>query len=195
MIGGKEYYIKGNPLVSKQITFEGHLVPDKSVTNFVTMGRMSPEKDQKKLIEAFAKVYERNKDIALYIIGTGELEDELHALIESYGLTDQIHMVGQLANPFPLIGDCDCFVLPSNHEGQPMVLLECLILNKPIIATDIPGNRSVLEGGYGHIVENNVNGLVDGMVKFLEGQLAFEKFDYKTYNQEAVDMFYQYATV
>lgn len=195
-IDGKMYYVNEKTAAEEvdESLLKTQVVPNPAVTNFVTMGRMSPEKDQKKLIQAFAQVYKIHSNISLYIIGSGDLQEELEEMIASYGLTESIHLVGQLANPFPLIGDCDCFVLPSNHEGQPMVLLECLILNKPIIATDIPGNRSVLEGGYGHIVENSIGGLVDGMMDFIENEPSFSPFDYKTYNQEAVEMFYRFAS-
>ncbi|WP_236719632.1 glycosyltransferase [Neobacillus mesonae] len=191
-IADKEFYITSNSITQQNdmINIQGQQVPNKSVYNFVTMGRMSPEKDQKKLIHAFAKFYEKNANIELYIIGTGELKDELIAEIDSLQLQDKIHLVGQLDNPFPLIQDCDCFVLPSNHEGQPMVLLECLILNKPIIATDIPGNRSVLENGYGEIVENSINGLVSGMEKVMNEKPTYKVFDYRKYNKEAMNMFY-----
>ncbi|MDN3425707.1 glycosyltransferase [Microbacterium sp. APC 3898] len=165
--------------------------PDAERFSFVTMGRMSPEKDHQKLISAFALLHQKRDDVELFIIGTGQLKDELIQQIADCGLEDHIHLVGQLENPFPLIQACDSFVLPSNHEGQPMVLLECLILNKPILATDIPGNRSILEDGYGEIVENSINGLFLGMEKLLTEQPAFKVFDYKTYNEEAMEMFYQ----
>ena len=167
--------------------------PDRSKYNFVTMGRMSPEKAHKKLIHAFSIYKKSNKDIKLYIIGTGELHGEIEKLIKSYRLENDIYLVGQLANPFPLIHNCDCFVLPSDHEGQPMVLLENLILQKPIVATDIPGNRSVLEDGYGEIVINSVHGLVAGLEKAATEKPTFKTFDYVAYNKDAMDMFYQYV--
>ena len=156
------------------------------------MGRLSPEKDQEKLIHAFAKYFESEKDTALYIIGSGEKEEEINDLIQEYHLQDHIYMTGQLDNPFPLINDCQCFILPSNHEGQPMVLLECLILNKPIVATDIPGNRSVLEDNYGLLVENSIDGLIEGMKQIRSNNLSFRTFDYKKYNENALKMFYSY---
>ncbi|QQZ10069.1 glycosyltransferase [Heyndrickxia vini] len=186
-IGDKEYDSN-----EKSVNIQRQLVPDQSVYNFVTMGRLSPEKDHQKLIQAFVECYKKNEKIQLFIIGSGELQAELTSLIHSYGLQEKIHLVGQLENPFPLIQDCDCFVLPSNHEGQPMVLLECLILNKPIIATDIPGNRSVLENGYGEIVENSIQGLVHGMEKVMYEKPSYKVFDYKKYNIEAMEMLYKY---
>lgn len=60
--------------------------------------------------------------------------------------------------------------MSSNHEGQPMTLLEDLVLNKTIVATDIPGNVSVLDNRGRLIVENNVNGLIDSMEKLSTNQ-------------------------
>ncbi|EOR24664.1 CDP-glycerol glycerophosphotransferase family protein [Niallia sp. Sow4_A1] len=194
-VNNKEYYIEKNGDINQILDGNAIKVPDTSKFNFVTMGRMSPEKDQIKLIKAFAEFHKEYKDTELYIIGTGELEEEIRSTIKSFGLNDQIHLVGQLDNPFPLIQDCDCFVLSSNHEGQPMVLLECLILNKPIVATDIPGNRSVLENGYGELVENSIEGLVQGLKKMREVKPTFKKFDYVEYNKSAMEMFYSYIQV
>lgn len=186
---GKKYYVING---SNGKTVSDYPVPDSKKYNFVTMGRLSPEKDQEKLIHAFAKYFESEKDTALYIIGSGEKEEEINDLIQEYHLQDHIYMTGQLDNPFPLINDCQCFILPSNHEGQPMVLLECLILNKPIVATDIPGNRSVLEDNYGLLVENSIDGLIEGMKQIRSNNLSFRTFDYKKYNENALKMFYSY---
>src|SRR5690606_39974709 len=61
-------------------------------------------------------------------------------------------LLGQVENPFALMKKCDCFVLSSHYEGQPMVLLEAMTLGMNIIATDIVANRTVLENGkYGQI--------------------------------------------
>lgn len=71
-----------------------------------------------------------------------------------------------------------------------MVLLEALILGKPIVATDIVGNRSVLEGRPGLLVPNSEDGLVDGMKKFLDGKVTSKEFDYQEYQKNALEMFY-----
>ena len=105
-------------------------------------------------------------------------------------IKDKVIFTGQVKNPFLLLKNSDCFVLSSNHEGQPMVLLENLILDKPIIATDIPGNRSVLENGYGLLCENSVEGLFEAMDKFMTNGIEHKKFDFIKYNAEAMKMFY-----
>src|SRR5699024_11074410 len=99
-----------------------------------------------------------------------------------------------LENPFALMKKCDCFVLSSHYEGQPMVLLEAMTLGMKVIATDIVANRTVLENGkYGLLVEDSVKGLEKGMhfVFDHEDGVAMEQFDYEKYNNRAMNSFYQ----
>ncbi|ETJ29988.1 Teichoic acid biosynthesis protein, partial [human gut metagenome] len=95
-------------------------------------------------------------NIRLYIIGDGVLKNELNNKIKQLELEDSIYMIGQISNPFYYMKNSDCFVLSSNHEGQPMVLLEALTLGQKIVATDIIANRGVLEHNLGELVENNI---------------------------------------
>ncbi|MBA3927011.1 glycosyltransferase [Listeria rustica] len=157
---------------------------------FMTMGRLSPEKNQRMLIEAFKEVTAKRKEAKLVLIGNGELKEELAEWIRELGLEEHVKLLGQVVNPFPLLKRCDVFILPSNHEGQPMVLLEALILRKVIVATDIPGSRSILEDGYGLLVPNSKESLVEGMLRALNDEVATKEFDYVGYNQRAMEMFY-----
>lgn len=158
--------------------------------SFVTLGRMSPEKDHAKLIDAFAQVYKIHPNARLIILGDGPLRKALEIKIGELGLEAVVLLAGLRANPFPVLARCDCFVLSSNHEGQPMVLLEALTLNKPIIATDIDGNRALLEDGYGVLVENSVSGLAMAMSRYCAGEMTGSRvFDEAAYQREALSMF------
>jgi len=170
---------------------EDHRIFEDSII-FINISRLSPEKDQEKLIRAFKKVADKYSQSKLIIIGQGALQHSLEVLIEVLSLTGKVLLLGQKYNPMPYLKRSDCFVLSSNHEGQPMTLFEALILKKPIIATDIAGNRSVLEGRPGHLVENSEEGLAQGMLDFLEGKYKHDKkFDHEAYNREALKMFYE----
>jgi len=158
---------------------------------FINIGRHSPEKDQKKLILAFEKVLKTHPTAKLVNLGSGPLESYLHQIIRKKGLKKSVFFLGQRFNPYPYLKKSSCFVLSSNHEGQPMTLFEALILDKPIIATNIVGNRSVLKGRAGILVENSEEGLVQGMLDFIENRYENDKkFDYEEYNENALNMFY-----
>ncbi|MED4204488.1 CDP-glycerol glycerophosphotransferase family protein [Neobacillus mesonae] len=171
-------------------------IPEPSMEhyNFITMGRLSPEKGQDNLIQAFARLHKDNNKTKLYILGEGPLRAELETLITELGVEDSIYLPGQVENPFRLMKKCDCFVLSSHYEGQPMVLLEAMTHGMKIIATDIVANRTVLEDGrYGLLVENSIDGLENGLRKIVK-----EEFDYKAdvfvpseYNDRAMGTFYK----
>lgn len=156
---------------------------------FVTIGRMSPEKDHSKLIDAFAGVWREFPEARLLIVGDGPLRHDFEVKISSMGLQKCILLAGQQSNPFPILRRSDCFVLSSNHEGQPMVLLEAMVLGKPIVATDIDGNRGVLKDGYGRLVENSSEGLSGGMLAFLRDRAAPRPFESEAYQADARRMF------
>lgn len=162
---------------------------DKTV--FITIGRLSREKDQDKLIHAFSKVHQANPKTRLLILGEGPLKHQLLSVIDELGLQESVHLLGRKRNPYPYLKQAACFVLPSNYEGQPVVLYEALILHKPIIATDIISNKGVLEGGYGELCDNSISGVVDAMNRFLAGGLHTQTFDIKKYNQRAIEMLHE----
>ena len=127
----------------------------------------------------------------LVIVGDGPLMPELKRLVVRLGMDRHIHLAGFRENPFPYAKHADCFVLSSNHEGQPMVLLEAIILGKPIIATDIVGSRGVIEGRSGDLVPNSEEGLVKGITDFLDGRITAKPVDMEAYRRNALDGFYR----
>lgn len=161
-------------------------------TCFINMGRLSPEKDHDKLIRAFEAVNAVYPETCLVIVGGGPLEAKLAALVDQLGLAHSVKLAGYQANPYPLLKAAACFILSSDYEGQGLVLLESMILNRPVITTDLPPTRSVMEldgGGYGLLVDNSVGGLIKGMKSFLEQGLTTKMFDVDAYNQEALRKF------
>lgn len=101
---------------------------------------------------------------------------------------DKIIFVNHLKEVVLTIKAADAFVLSSVHEGQPMVLLESLVLDTNILSTNIPGCYSILKDGYGLLVDNDTTGLVNGMEKMYTHEFKQKRFDYKKYNEEAIEM-------
>lgn len=173
------------PLLEDKQYFEGN------GKVFLTIGRLSVEKDHEKLIRSFSRLLKKYPDSKLLIIGDGPLKLMLTQVIKSLKVENNVHLLGLRFNPFPLLKKADCFILPSNHEGQPMTLLEAMILEKPIIATDIIGSRSVLEGRTGCLVDNSIDGLLKGMTNFIECKFENRTFDINSYQNSAISQFYQ----
>ncbi|MEC0721885.1 glycosyltransferase [Bacillus haynesii] len=190
---GREYLIlrehnEENPNI---LNIFGLTIPKKEDYNFINIGRLSPEKGQEKLINSFAKLHKEFPNAKLYIVGDGPLKKQLALQAEMLGLKNDIIFAGQLENPFVLLDECDCFVLSSDYEGQGLVLMEAMIVGKPIIATDVTGVRSVLEGGLGLLVENTEEALTEAMKKYITEGIEYQTFDYESYNNHALQLFYK----
>lgn len=161
---------------------------------FVSVGRLSPEKNHARLVRAFAVVHEANPATALVIVGDGPLFDELQGIIRDLGLGGAVWLAGHQSNPHALMAAADCFVLSSNYEGQPMVLLEAAIIGLPIVTVEFATVGDALPGG-GLVVPPTVDGLAAGMVAFLEGDVSPSTFDTDTYNRSAMEGFIRVITL
>jgi len=119
----------------------------------VTVGRLSPEKGLDDLLRAHALARE---EIAhdLLIIGDGIDRPRLEELTTELGLRDSVTFSGYHTNPYPTIAAADLVCLPSHHEASPLIILEALALDRPVLATDCPGGtrESLGDGRFGQLV-------------------------------------------
>ena len=104
---------------------------------------MRKEKNQLLLIQAFFIL--KSLPCKLLIVGAGVMEEVLKQKVKDLGLMDKIIFCGFDKNPFKYVNRSDCFVLSSDVEGFPNVLIEALACGKPVISTDCSsGPRELL---------------------------------------------------
>ncbi len=157
---------------------------------FITIGRFSPEKAHKRLIDAFGdycKKYPERKTLLIIIGGRGELYEDTKAYADKTGL--DIVLIRSMENPMPVLKKCDLFMLPSEYEGLGLVLLEADTLGIPVFATDILGPRCFLKEHGGILVENSREGILNGMEKYRNSEISAMNIDYEKYNRYAVNQF------
>lgn len=181
-----------------EMSKESILTNDEKIFNgkgpvFINIGRLSIEKDHEKLLKSFKFVHDSYPDSKLIILGEGPLKSDLVILIKKLDLIDSVHLLGHRLNPYPYLAKANCFVLSSNHEGQPMTLLEALTLNKDVIATSIAGNNSVLKLIDETGVLNTVEGLSEALLQYARIGKVQKKFDFNSYQSEAVQTFINYT--
>ncbi len=171
------------------------LVPDTTADGqknyrFVTMGRLSGEKNHISLIHALHKLSQENPNVYLYILGNGPLKPEMDALVASLGLGDRVFMPGNAGNPFAVMRNCDCFILPSLHEGQPMVIHEARGLKMPIIVSNFSSVGGVLVDNGQLVIGTEIADIYEGMKKFIAGEVPTDyHYDIREYNREAYGEF------
>lgn len=115
----------------------------------VSIGRLSPQKNHKMLINAFEKVNQKCPNERLLIYGKGELKEELEYEINKRGLKHNIHLMGLTSDVPKVLSKAKMFILSSDYEGMPNTLLEAMAVGLPCISTDCPcaGPRTIIDHG------------------------------------------------
>lgn len=109
----------------------------KATLKLTTVGRLTHSKNIDGAVRILAKLRESGIDAEWFIIGDGEERENLKKMILKYGLNDKFHLLGERANPYPYMKNCDIYVQPSRWEGYGITVAEAKALYKPIIVSDI----------------------------------------------------------
>lgn len=110
------------PQIREKIRYE--LGVDTNTLLIGHVGRMNPQKNHHFLIDCFYKVTNQRSDVKLLLLGDGELRGKISQQIRQSGLENQVIMPGVKENVEEYFSAMDCFLLPSLHEGLPVVVVE-----------------------------------------------------------------------
>jgi glycosyltransferase involved in cell wall biosynthesis len=113
----------------------------------LNVGALTPQKDQATLLRAAARLRISHPEAYVAVVGEGFLRDDLAALAQELGVADRVRLAGFRTDVRPALAAADLFVLSSDNEGMPWVLLEALAAGRPIVATDVSGTRACVEDG------------------------------------------------
>tara|TARA_B110000285_G_scaffold231454_2_gene300214 strand:- start:3 stop:1235 length:1233 start_codon:yes stop_codon:yes gene_type:complete len=114
---------------------------DPAVPVFVSVGRLHRQKRHDLTIRAFKRVAKVYPNSQLYVLGEGADRQALERLVDDLGLCGNVRMPGHV-DTVSLLLRATGFVLASDYEGYPNVLLEAMGLGVPCIATDCPTGPS-----------------------------------------------------
>ena len=103
---------------------------------------------------AIATIANLPPTVHLAIVGSGEEYDSLHHHVEKLNVSNRVHLLGYVPDAVRYLKAFDIFVLPSKKEGLPYVILEAGLAGLAVVASDLPGNRDIIESGvHGFLVE------------------------------------------
>lgn len=164
--------VKYNPVDEKKVLSKAkeniETIKVQSKLLFVTVGRLTTAKGYERLQNIFKRLNDEGYLYEAWIIGDGELCEQLHKQKQDLGL-ENVRYMGNKENPFPYMKKADWFVCSSITEGFSTVLQEAAILGVPIISTCCSGTKELLgESEYGIVVENNDVALYEGMKNILD---------------------------
>lgn len=150
---------------------------DRNKLRVLTVGSFKSAKNYPLLLRAFSRL-SRRMDVKLMLLGEGKLRPQLLVLSEELGIADQVVMPGFYKNTELFYQSADLFVLSSNREGLPTVLIEALAAGKPVVSTDCnSGPAEILcDGEFGTLVPvNDEVALADAMEQGLNATYDSEK--------------------
>ncbi|MEO1766414.1 glycosyltransferase [Thiobacter aerophilum] len=113
-----------------------------------TVGQLVKRKSVADLLNAVVALErQENLTVHLLVVGEGPEARALHESAKHAGIERRVHFVGFQRDPLPFIAAMDVFVLASSREGLPRVILEAMLLGKPVVAANAVGSRELVVDG------------------------------------------------
>jgi len=121
------------------------------------VGRLRPKKNPKDIVEAMGYITENHPTAKLHLVGEGPLQGEVAKTAERLNLDNNITVHGFVdeAKLKQLYEQCSIFVLPSDWEGHPLVLMEAWASGQVVVGTDVEGIHEFVTEGFGELVPLN----------------------------------------
>ncbi|PAL14210.1 glycosyltransferase family 4 protein [Peribacillus simplex] len=141
---------------------------DDGTIKFLFIGRLMKEKGIEEYLEAAEVLSKKYKNIEFQILGP--FEEEKYKEIILNNKSKQIKYLGTSNDVRIEIKEVNCIVNPSYHEGMSNVLLEGAAMGKPLIASNIPGCKEIIEDGHnGYLFEVRcTSSLEETLIRFIE---------------------------
>lgn len=121
---------------------------DSNAEVVLAVGRQEYQKGHRHLIDAFARVSESRPQARLLIAGReGHATKDIAKRISDLGLNDLVTVLGHRDDVADVMATADLFVFPSLYEGLGGALIEAMALGLPVVASDLPALREVVQEG------------------------------------------------
>jgi glycosyltransferase involved in cell wall biosynthesis len=160
----------------------------------IAVGRLVPIKNVRLAIQALPAVRAQVPQATLLVVGEGPEHDALLQLAQTLGVSEGVKFVGYVDNAglAPYYRSADVFVLPSDFDNSPNVVLEAMSTGLPVVATDVGGVAQYVEAGRGGtlVPRGDVPALATAAVGWL--QSADARTAARGHNRQAVEQKYSW---
>ena len=149
------------------------VIPDGTLV-VTTVGRLTEIKKHDLFLEMAQRVCSSRQDVLFFIVGDGELRDELESRVSALGLESAVRFLGWRQDLATIYAASDLFVLTSRNEGTPVALIEAMASGIPGISTDVGGVRDVITSpSVGSVVPfGDAEALADSVLSLLAAGTA-----------------------
>jgi len=121
----------------------------------VAAGRLAEAKNYPLFVSAIAALRDGQVDVDACILGTGGQEGRIREAIRAMHVEDRVHLLGFQENPWKYFKRAAAFVLTSRYEGFGNVLIEAMACGLPVVATDSPGTREIIQSEHNGLLVAN----------------------------------------
>ncbi len=158
-------------------TFRHELGVDDRTMLIANIGRLSPEKGHMDFLVAAREVVRTYPETRFLLIGTGPEQLRLEKFAGESGLASHVHFLGYRTDMISIYNSLDLVVQSSYTEGMPNVVLEALLMEVPVIASDVGGTAEVMDGGRNGLLNQpgNPSQLAKDILDFLADRDGFRQ--------------------
>jgi glycosyltransferase involved in cell wall biosynthesis len=122
-------------------------IKEERLNRIISVGRLYPQKNQKMMIEAFAKIAPKFPEWSLVIYGEGYLRNDLERLVERLKVKDKVLLPGRCETVIEEVAKSKVFCLSSDYEGMSNAMIEALCVGTPVISTRVSGTDELIRDG------------------------------------------------
>lgn len=148
--------------------------------DIVYLGRLTYQKNPHRLLDILHVVIDRKPDVKIAIIGTGEVETEIHKKAKELKLAPNVEFLGFQSNPYKMLHDAKLMVMTSRWEGTPMCVLESMALGVPIVSTPTDGIIDLITSDENGFLSDDDSELADAMISIIEDKSLQQKMSANT---------------
>lgn len=123
--------------------YKGNFMPYKSCSA-VVVGRLTVQKGHIYLLKAWKEVIKQIPEAVLYVIGDGELKNDLESFVLNHNLSQNVFFMGFCSNPIEWVLKTEFGILPSLWEGLPLSPIEAFSVKRTVVATAVDGTPEVV---------------------------------------------------
>lgn len=152
----------------------------KTKYDIVYVGRLTYQKNPQRLVKVLEEIKNSKPDLRSAIIGTGELEDEVHKMVNEKNLGNNIDLLGFQTNPYGILQKAELMIMTSRWEGTPMCALEAMSLGVPIVSTPVDGLKDLVKDGETGFLKDTNDNLKESCLEILNNSSLREKMSKKS---------------
>lgn len=162
-------------------------VVEKEKLTVCMVGRLNSQKRYDRALRVVKRLKDDGLDFVLWILGDGELEEDLKTQIKEFGLENFIVLKGFVKPPYPYLAQADLFLSTSDSEGFSLVIAEAFCLGIPVVSTKTAGPVELIgDSQYGILVDDDIDSIYVAVKKMLTDKEIHKHYSKKSLERSSI---------